>query len=127
MPRFCFALNLLQLVKPFVGFAGCLAIGPAKPRADFTDYSVATHTMFEGKITWISPFTPSKKENGKFYRLIRFEVFGQDRDSGYTNVVLGNRNYPNWENLKVGSIVKNLLWKQKEEGLIDADSPVEEV
>ncbi len=126
MPRFCFGINPIAIVKPFAGFAGCLAIGPAKPREDFTDYSVATHNMFEGEIKWISPFIKSRKEG--FFRVITFDVFDTEKETGKVYLDPKNRNYAQWEPLlREGVVLKNLMWKDRKKGTIDGDSPVAEV
>jgi len=82
--------------------------------------------MFTAEITWVSRIQEAKK--GGFYRRVAFRAFDGDiqKPTAYLNPE--HRNYSRWEPLlKEGVIVKNLIWKDKEKGTIDGDSPVEEV
>ncbi len=82
--------------------------------------------MFGGEIKWIGPFFRGR--DGKFCRIVTFKLFEASRSSGKVYLVLGNRNYSRWEPLLTeGLVIKNLIWKDEERGLVDADSPVEEV
>lgn len=81
--------------------------------------------MFTAEIKWISPFIKSRKEG--FYRVVTFTVFSQEKESAKAYLGLGNRNYSRWEPLlKEGAVLKNLMWKDEEKGIVHGDSPVEE-
>lgn len=82
--------------------------------------------MFEGEIVYISEFIKSKREG--FYRLVVVRTLSGEPTKGKVYLNPENRNYQRWEPfLKVETVLKNLVWKDKSNGTIDGDSPVEAV
>lgn len=70
----------------------------------------------------IHPVTNSKTKPGEKYRLMEF-VDAYDPEIKYlTYLNPGNGNYDNWKNLRVGDVIAEVELKDKEKGLIDADS-----
>lgn len=81
--------------------------------------------MFTAEITWVSPFQKGKR--GGFYRLVSFKTFDDEPQKPKAFLNPEHKNYSRWEPLlKEGVIVKNLIWKDREKGTVDGDSPVEE-
>lgn len=79
----------------------------------------------EGKITWVGPFIKSKKQNGRYFRIISFRILEDEEEQARVYLDPSLRNYKNWESLLVeGNVLGGLMWKDKNRGLIDADSPI---
>lgn len=82
--------------------------------------------MFEGEIIWISPLYENRK--GGLHRQVVLELFDTVKVKGRVFLDPTYRNYARWEpHLEKGTVLKNLVWKNSKNGLIDGDSPVEEV
>ena len=78
----------------------------------------------KGRIKEILP--PSLSKNGKnYYIRARFFMLDGDRRYAHVDVVIGFKNYDNWESLlKVGNIIGGLRYWGKSPVAIDADSEV---
>ena len=77
----------------------------------------------KGKITWIRP--AEKNEKGQYYKRVHFQMLEGLVPKTSTHLVMEYRNYDNWrEILTVGNIVGGLEFLPKNQGRINADSPV---
>lgn len=76
-----------------------------------------------GKITWISPAKTNEK--GQYYKLVHFQMLEGAVRKTSTHLVMEYRNYDNWKDkLTVGNILGGIEYLPKNQGRINADSPV---
>lgn len=60
---------------------------------------------------------------GKKYRRVDFINFYNREVEYHTNINPENRNYENWKGMRVGDVLDGeILWKNEQQGLINADS-----
>ena len=110
-PRFfSLTLNSIAFTKPFLGFAGRLAMEPAKPRAGFI--GLRLFPML-GKIIRVV-----EDDNFTTYLIWLKEL----NICARTYSGKGYRNYNNWRDLKIGDFIDGLEWKDDKRKLLDADS-----
>ncbi len=80
--------------------------------------------MQQGEVKWIGPLIKSKKKG--YFRIVTLRIMDESHEQSKVYLNPENKNYKKWEPLlKVGNILKGLIWMNQGNGLIDADSPVE--